>query len=130
MSEQEGPAVGSLVGFDLTVENAEDIRDFYSAVVGWKTSPVDMGGYDDYMMLQPADDKPAAGVVWARGVNADQPRAQWIAYIQVASLTDSVNNAVELGGSIVIDRRAPGNEWPFVVIKDPAGAMLALMGPE
>jgi len=130
MSEQEGPAVGSLVGFDLTVENAEEIRDFYSAVVGWKTSPVDMGGYSDYMMLQPADDKPAAGVVWARGINSDQPQAQWISYVQVASLSESVNKAVELGGSIVIDRRGPGNEWPFVVIKDPAGAMLALMGPE
>ena len=44
----EKASVGSIMWTDLTVENAERIRDFYSAVVGWTTSGVDMGGYNDF----------------------------------------------------------------------------------
>ncbi|MGH2551878.1 MAG: VOC family protein [Thermomicrobiales bacterium] len=133
MSEQEGaggPAIGSMVGLDLTVSNADEVRDFYAAVIGWTVTPVDMGEYSDYMMEQPGTGIPGGGICNLRGINAEQVSSQWIPYIQVANLTASVAKSLELGGSIVNDRRAPGNEWPFVVIKDPSGAVIALMGPE
>ena len=44
---QEKAAIGTVGWFDLTTEKAEEIRDFYQAVVGWKSSPVNMGKYDD-----------------------------------------------------------------------------------
>ena len=131
MTEQEGaPAIGSMVGLDLTVTNADEIRDFYAAVIGWSDAPVDMGEYNDYMMMEPDPGIPGAGICHLRGVNAEQLSAQWIPYMQVANLTASVNKSLELGGSIVSDRRAPGNDYPFVVIRDPSGAVIALMGPE
>ncbi len=37
MSEKSNPKVGSITWFDLTVENAKEIKEFYSNVVGWKT---------------------------------------------------------------------------------------------
>ena len=37
MSEQQKPEVGSLSWFDLTVPNAEEVNDFYSKVIGWKS---------------------------------------------------------------------------------------------
>ncbi|MGB6336961.1 MAG: VOC family protein, partial [Thermoanaerobaculia bacterium] len=45
MSDDSKPEIGKIGWTDLTVENADDVRDFYTAVVGWKPSPVDMGGY-------------------------------------------------------------------------------------
>lgn len=36
------PDIGSLGWTDLTVPDAERIRDFYQAVVGWRAEPVDM----------------------------------------------------------------------------------------
>ena len=39
---------GSISWTDLTVQNAEEIRDFYEAVAGWKSTPVQMGDYNDY----------------------------------------------------------------------------------
>jgi uncharacterized protein len=39
----EKTSVGSIMWTDLAVENAERIRDFYCAVVGWTASGVDMG---------------------------------------------------------------------------------------
>jgi predicted enzyme related to lactoylglutathione lyase len=44
MSESETPPVGSIGWCDLTVENADTIRDFYRGVVGWTSTDVDMGG--------------------------------------------------------------------------------------
>jgi hypothetical protein len=38
------PRVGTVGWFDLTVADADRVRDFYKAVVGWTTSAVPMGG--------------------------------------------------------------------------------------
>ncbi|MGH9367705.1 MAG: VOC family protein, partial [Thermoanaerobaculia bacterium] len=79
MSEQRRQPIGSIGWVDLTVENADAVRDFYRDVTGWTISPVDMGGYSDYCMNEPASGKSVAGVCHARGVNADLP-AQWLIY--------------------------------------------------
>ena len=39
---------GDVGWMDLTVEKAEDVRDFYAEVIGWTAQGLDMGGYDDW----------------------------------------------------------------------------------
>jgi predicted enzyme related to lactoylglutathione lyase len=58
---------------DLTVEQAEEIRDFYCEVVGWQPSAVEMGGYSDFNMSVPGAAGPQAGICHARGANAGLP---------------------------------------------------------
>lgn len=53
MNAPATPPVGSNGWFDLTVEKAPQVRDFYAAVIGWKWSPVPMKGYEDYCMNLP-----------------------------------------------------------------------------
>jgi hypothetical protein len=67
------PDAGSIVWTDLTIDDAVTVGDFYSAVVGWRHQPVDLGGYSDFSMLTTAGGKPAAGICHARGVNSDLP---------------------------------------------------------
>ena len=50
MSAAEKQATGTIVGFDLTVADADPIRDFYAAVVGWLPESFAMGDYSDYFM--------------------------------------------------------------------------------
>jgi len=69
MPESDKPAVGSIAWRDLTVPDAEGVRDFYSAVVGWTSSAVQMDGYSDFSMVTPASGKTVAGICHARGVN-------------------------------------------------------------
>jgi len=38
---------GAIAWIDLTVPDAESLRDFYAAVAGWTPSAVAMDGYDD-----------------------------------------------------------------------------------
>ena len=82
-----------------------------------------MGDYDDYNMTPPSGDKPAAGICHARGENARLP-PYWIPYIAVADLAASIAACERLGGAVVA--RVGTN---CCVIRDPAGAVIALLGP-
>jgi uncharacterized protein len=124
MSDQGKPAVGTIGWVDLTVPDADRVRDFYREVVGWQASEIDMGGYSDYCMNQPGSGQSVAGVCWARGANAGVP-AQWIIYLIVADLTASLARCRELGGEVLSDPRSAGG-GRFAVVRDPAGAVAAL----
>ena len=63
MSQKEKPEVGSITWFDLTVPDAEKVKDFYSKVVRWKAAPVSMGDYNDYNMNSPDSGKTNAGAI-------------------------------------------------------------------
>lgn len=125
MADSKKPAVGSITWRDLTVKDAEKVRDFYSKVVGWKSSPVDMVGYNDFNMNLPGSGETVAGICHARGPNAKLP-PQWLIYITVADVDESAKRCVELGGKIIDGPRLMG-EYRFCVIQDPAGAVAALM---
>jgi hypothetical protein len=126
MGEEKPP--GSIVWTDLTVKDAGRLRDFYRDVVGWKPEGVGMGDYEDYNMVSKATGEPVAGVCHARGPNANLP-AQWLVYVQVEDVEAGVRRAVELGGAVVDGPRGMGSSR-FAVIRDPAGAVLALVGPK
>lgn len=122
----QGPTHGSIVWTDLTVADASRVRDFYSAVVGWRAEPVSMGDYSDFSMVPAGGKDPVAGVCHARGPNASLP-AHWLVYISVPNLDASIKRCVELGGKVVDGPRSMG-EKKFCVIQDPAGAVAGLIG--
>ena len=116
--------VGKIGWTDLTVEAADSVRDFYSAVVGWKAEGVPMGGYEDYCMV-PEEGGAVAGVCHARGANAGIP-AQWLIYINVANLDESLRQCRARGGEIVRPSKGMGGQGKFAIVRDPAGAVCAL----
>lgn len=119
------PNLGRIVWTDLTVPNAEAIRDFYAEVVGWKPEPVDMGDYADFNMTAPGSGDPAAGVCHARGANVELPPV-WLVYITVANLDRSLEACRAKGGDVLIGPKGMGGEARYAVIRDPAGAVCAL----
>ena len=121
------PEIGTIGWQDLTVPDAEKVRDFYAAVVGWRTESVDMGGYADFNMIAPGSGKAVAGVCHARGVNGDLP-AQWLLYLIVADLDASLAACRARHGAVVAGPREMGGAR-FAVIRDPAGAVAALYQP-
>ncbi len=125
MNDESTPILGGIGWVDLTVPNAERVRDFYKFVAGWSSSEVDMGEYSDYCMHSPEDGSVVAGVCHARGANASLP-AQWLLYIDVADLQQSMQRCVDLGGKVLAGPRASGPHGAFCVIQDPAGAVAAL----
>ena len=120
----ESSKIGTIGWIDLTVKDGEGVRDFYQKVVGWESTPVEMGDYNDYCMLPPGLEEPVAGVCHAQGANANVP-PQWLIYIFVADLAVSLIQVQSLGGKIIEGPKGqPSN--PFAIIQDPAGAYCVL----
>jgi uncharacterized protein len=116
----EEAKIGAIVWTDLTVPNAELVRDFYQKVIGWTASPVDMGGYSDFNMCLPGTDRPVVGICHAREGNAKLP-PQWMLYVNVADISRSIKACEESGGKIVARL---GEK--YCVIQDPAGAVMMI----
>ena len=118
-------AVGSIGWLDLTVPNADEVRDFYAEVTGWEATPLSMGEYSDYVMQSPGAPDAAAGICHARGANAGLPPV-WLVYIVVADLDASLAACHARGGSVISGPRGAGGTARFAIIRDPAGAVAAL----
>ena len=127
MSEMPKPQVGTIGWHDLTVPNADEVRDFYAAVTGWKPQGLSMGDYEDYVMTGP-DGQGVAGVCHARGTNAGLP-PQWLMYIVVDDVDESIRQCEQRGGKVIAGPKEVGGYGRYCVIQDPAGAVAALITP-
>jgi predicted enzyme related to lactoylglutathione lyase len=122
MTEEKEATLGTIAWRDLTVPDAERLREFYCKVVGWSSQEMD----GDFNMIPPGGGAPAAGICYARGPNARLP-PQWLMYVLVEDVEASARIAVAEGGTIVDGPRVAGF-GKICVIRDPAGAVLALYG--
>lgn len=129
MSEEQPLPTGRIAWSDLTVPNADELRDFYASVVGWSASSVKMGDYEDFAMVPSDTDQPVAGICHRRGPNEDLP-AQWLIYITVPDLDASIARCKEGGGTVISGPKSMGGGSRYCVIRDPAGAVAALYQAE
>lgn len=131
MSDDEKfkPQIGAIEWYDLTVKNADKMKDFYSSVVGWQSSPVEMsdanGNYHDFNITFPDSNETVTGICHARGENSNIP-AQWLMYVRVKDVQESAQICQQQGGMVIEGPRAMGTSR-FCVIQDPAGAIMALI---
>jgi len=129
MANDSKPGIGTVTWFDLTVDNANKVKDFYSDVVGWKSDPVNMKGYNDYNMNKPGDNQTVTGICHAKGGNSNLP-PQWLIYITVKNVDDSAKKCEESGGKIIDAPKEMAGYGRMCVIEDPAGAVCALFEPK
>ncbi len=127
MGDTDNSQVGTICWTDLTIDDAESLKDFYSDVVGWKPEPCSMGDYNDFNMST-ADGTAIAGICHARGSNAAHPR-QWLIYLTVEDADKSADRCVERGGTVLVGPKDMGSQGRYCVIQDPAGAVAALIAP-
>jgi predicted enzyme related to lactoylglutathione lyase len=121
-AEKNANRLGTIGWFDLTVPNAVEVKDFYSAVVGWTAAETPMGDYADFTMAGPGG--PVSGICHARGANAKLP-PMWLIYLYVADLDASLAACKERGGELISGPSSYGDAR-YAVIRDPAGACCAL----
>lgn len=120
----EAPPVGKAGWIDLTVNDVETLTDFYANVLGVETSPVDMGGYADYCLLD-ATGAPGAGVCHARGTNEGLPPV-WLVYFVVGDIEASMARVKANGGKVLRPPKSVAGESRYCVIEDPQGTKCAL----
>ena len=120
--------IGEIVWVDLTIPDAEKVREFYSAVTGWGADAFPVADYNDYVISTPEDKQTVAGICHARGENAALP-PHWLIYIKVKNLDESVAAAKSKGGQVVAGPKKFGGAR-YCVLRDPAGAAFAVMEGE
>jgi uncharacterized protein len=120
-------APGSVGWLDLTVKDPGPLLGFYQRVLGWTVEPVPMndalGAYDDYLLKDSAG-APVGGLCHGRGNNQGLPPV-WLTYVRVADMTAALA-AVQQGGGQVLNGPRGAGGGQMAVIRDPAGAILAL----
>jgi len=119
--------VGKIGWIDMTVDDADGLRDFYKSVVGWETEAVSMGDYSDYSMTLPESGEAVSGICHARGSNAELPGG-WLIYITVADVEASAAACTANGGEVLVEPKSLAG-GRFCVIRDPSGATAALYQP-
>lgn len=127
-----GRHTGQILWTDLTVKNAEAVRAFYEAVIGWTPQPVEMETRTDYMMVASGErptapegmEKIAAGICNAIAEIADMP-PQWLNYWGVEDLDASRAACEAHGGKLLTEIKTHGNSR-YCAISDPAGAVCGL----
>ncbi|TBO42090.1 VOC family protein [Pedobacter kyonggii] len=120
-------SIGSIVSADLTVPNATVLKDFYKQVIGWTSEELKMEGnqeYSDYI-LKDSDGNWTAGICHAQGVNSGIP-PQWIVYINVKDIKDSVEKCKKLGGKVIKETFDNNGNYIYAMLEDPFGAVLAV----
>ena len=120
---------GSIGWIDLTVENADELKDFYTNVVGWKAQEVSMGDYNDYNMVSPETGMPSSGICHKRGGNKAIPSV-WMIYFIVSDMDHSLAMVKDRGGKVIIEPKHHTGQGKYAVIEDPAGVHCALFEQE
>lgn len=119
---------GSILSTDITVPDADALRDFYTQVIGWESEDMKLkdkdGEYADYVMKDAAGNW-VGGVCHARGVNSDLP-PQWIVYINVADIAKSMEKCLQLGGKVLKESRSREGVIQYALLQDPQGAIIAV----
>jgi uncharacterized protein len=129
MSEQAKKKynVGAIVSADLTVPNATELKDFYAQVIGWTPEELRMGTDSNYVDYVMKDDEGnwAGGVCHARGANMGVP-PQWIVYINVADIKESIEKCKKLRGKVIKEAFDRNGNYMYAMLEDPMGAVLAV----
>lgn len=122
------PRAGAVISTDLTVANADEVLAFYKQVIGWDSEELTMedeqGEYADYVVKDEAGNW-VGGICHKRGMNADLP-PQWIVYVQVANIDESLQHCEASGGEVLKKVTAEDGSVQYALIQDPAGAVLAI----
>lgn len=117
-------APGEFVWNELATTNVQGAKDFYGKVFGWEFVDKKM---DDmtYTMIKKGDNE--FGGIWAiPPAQQSQIPPHWLAYILVDNVEQSLEKSRQNGATVVKPVQKAGDMGLFAVIKDPAGAHVAL----
>ncbi len=118
------PDRGLFVWHELNTSDTASADDFYSKLVGWKTTVWDQNpAYRIWTMGREA----AAGLYSIHEErNAQPPPPHWLSYIATVDVDSTVRQAVELGGKVITPAYDVRRVGRMAVLQDPQGAMFAV----
>jgi predicted enzyme related to lactoylglutathione lyase len=111
-----------IVHLELHTGNLPRACDFYTRAFGWSAERIHVGA-GAYLALN------LGGGLSGGVVERDAEGSLWLPYVEVPDLAAATRHAVELGASVIVDRREGPAGWRSV-IEAPAGSEVALWQPK
>jgi uncharacterized protein len=118
---------GKFVWHQLMTRDVPGAKDFYSRLVGWKTLPWPL---DPAYTVCHAEAGPVAGIMEIPSDLPSEVPSHWLQYIGTRDVDSTAQAAVRAGGSIVKGPSDMQGAGRYAVLKDPQGAVFAIIDPE
>jgi hypothetical protein len=112
---------GAFSWCELITTNVEEAKVFYTRLFGWDLTAMHMG--TDYTLVK-ADDEKIGGIM-AIPPEAKGMPPSWGAYVTVDDVDAVAEDAVELGGKILVPPKDIPEVGRFCVLQDPQGAVIS-----
>jgi predicted enzyme related to lactoylglutathione lyase len=118
---------GRFVWHELMTRDVSGAKNFYSSLAGWKPQAWPL---DPTYTVNHSEHGPQAGFMQIPAdMPADMP-AHWVTYIGTRDVDGTAAAAVRAGGSIIKGPEVIQGAGRFAVLKDPHGAVFAILDPE
>ncbi len=118
-----GP-VGSFNWAELATTDVDNAKIFYGENFNWSTGNTFAGDNPYHFMMR--NDQPICGLY---DKPADVPVSHWTHYVHVDNVEETIANAKNLGGSVIVDSTTIPDMVTFAVLSDPAGAAFGIHKP-
>ena len=125
----EGTTTGCIAWLDLTVNNAQQICQFYQSVIGWTVSETNDQNASDYGVnfnLIGDAGTADAGIKHESGDTPDNSPV-WMLYLPVGDIVESLRLVKKEGGKVIKEIMGPEKTHKYAVIQDPVAVNLALI---
>jgi predicted enzyme related to lactoylglutathione lyase len=112
---------GSFVHLELNTDDIDRAKEFYQQLFGWNYLEWPMGDSIYWGVKTP---EPPGGGIQTKPM----PHAptQWVPYISVEDINDTVARARSAGAEIIVDFMKVGDAGEMAIVRDPTGATIGL----
>lgn len=124
MAEQQLPQYGTFAWNELATTDPETCKAFYGTLLGWEASEMPMP--DGTYIVFSKNGTQMAGMMKI-GPDWGEVPPHWLGYIAVEDVDASAAQVESLGGGIIMPPTDVPGIGRFSVIRDPAGAVVAIM---
>ena len=123
---------GRFAWHELATTDLSAAQDFYTKVIGWKTSRMEGGNHDYRFWL--AGDTPDTMVGGLMEIppqgRAEGTPPSWLAYTEVPDADATIEQAVKLGAKVLLPAMTVPQAGRFAVLQDPQGAVFGVITSE
>ena len=116
---------GKFIWRDLMTDDIPSVKNFYTELFGW--TYLDIGETDNDYTVVLHNGKPIAGMFRLRDVEQKHGYSQWISYLSVADINQSVNHIKSSGGKIYRDPFELPNRGMVSFVFDSQNAVFAFV---
>jgi uncharacterized protein len=118
---------GHFAWHELGTTDVDAAATFYPQVTPWTTQP--MEGMDDYTLWMNGEE-PVGGLMSSRGgAGAQGASAQWIPYVHIYDVDETVRTVKSSGGTVLVPPREVPSVGCWAVLADPQCAAIGVYEP-